>query len=179
MNRDKGLFFHCRMAIATAIMLTLPLTTHALPGDKDQPIQLTADSAEMDDKKGISVYIGKVFLKQGSLEIEADKLTIYSDQQGVSQLIAIGRPVKFRQQPNPQDPLTKGFALKLEYDVAADFATFTDKAKLLQGGDTFKGDRIELDLSKDIVTASSNSKNPDERVQMILQPRKNSSGNKP
>ncbi|MCW8884429.1 MAG: lipopolysaccharide transport periplasmic protein LptA [Motiliproteus sp.] len=172
MNRNNGLFWHCCLSIAALFMLALSPASHALPEDKDQPIELKADSAEMDDKKGISVYIGKVFLKQGSMEIEADKITIYSDDQGVSQMIAVGRPVKFRQRPNPQDPLTKGFALKMDYDVGADFATFTEKAKLIQGGDTFKGDRIEFDLGKDIVSAFSDSNDPDKRVIMVLQPRK-------
>ncbi len=176
MNRDKRLLKQCCIAVTSLVLLLLPLSSKALEGDKDQPIQLTADSAEIDDKKGISVYIGKVFLKQGSLEVEADKLTIYSDEQGVSQMIAVGRPVKFRQQPKPKDPLTKGYALKMEYDVAADHATFIEKAKLLQGGDTFKGDRIEFDIGKDVVSAFSDSKDPKDRVQMVIQPRKKTAG---
>ncbi len=164
----------CRwiLPLMTVFSLLLPLTAQALPDDKDQPIQLTADSAEMDDKKGVSVYIGQVFLKQGSLEIEADKITIYSDDQGVSQMIAVGRPVKFRQQPQIDSPLTRGFARKVEYEADIDRATFIDQAKLIQDGDTFHGDRIEFDIEKDIVSAFSDDKKPDQRVRMVIQPRK-------
>ena len=170
MNRDNVSTPVWLSLLTALIVLLSPINASALPDDKDQPIQLTADSAEMDDQKGISVYVGAVFLKQGSLEIEADKLTIYSDEQGVKEMIAIGRPVKFRQRPNLEDPLTKGFALRVEYDADIDRAIFIDEARLIQGGDTITGDHIKFDIEKDVATASS--KNTKKQVEMVIQPRK-------
>ncbi len=172
MNRNNSCR-HCYLSLTlTALLCWLSSAALALPDDKNQPIQLKADSAEMDDRKGISVYIGQVHVKQGSLEIEADKVTIYSDDQGVKQIVAIGRPVKFRQQPKIDEPLTEGFALTLEYYADIDRAVFIDQAKLIQGGDTFTGDRIQFELEQDIVTASSKGKQAGSQVEMFLPPRK-------
>lgn len=145
-------------------------TTLALPDDKDQPINLKADSAEIDDQKKVSVYIGNVFLKQGSMELRADKLTVYSDDNGVKEMVAVGKPVNFRQQGEVDGPWTKGYALKVEYFAEIDEAIFIDKAKLIQDGDTFTGDRIRFEIEKDIVTATSHNKGS--QVEMILPPRK-------
>ncbi|OMH30363.1 lipopolysaccharide transport periplasmic protein LptA [Motiliproteus sp. MSK22-1] len=175
MNHDKdqgkSIVRHWLSILTITSLALFPQTAQALPDDKDQPIQLAANSAEMDDKKGISVYIGKVFLKQGSLEIEADKITIYSDEQGVKEIVAIGGPVKFRQQPKEKDPITKGFASKVEYHADTDQAIFTTNAKLVQGGDVITGDQIKFDIEKDVATASSQGKN--KQVEMVIQPRKN------
>lgn len=157
------------------ILTTLALGSHAmaLPTDKDQPIQLKADSAEIDDQKKVSVYVGNVFIKQGSMEMRADKITIYSDEQGVKEMVAIGKPVDFQQQGEVDGPLTKGYALRVEYYADKDEAVFINKAKLIQDGDTFTGDRILFEIEKDVVTATSH--NEGSQVEMILPPRKKDS----
>ena len=40
-------------------------TSWALPSDRDQPIRVQADSAELDDKQGVAVYRGAVVITQG------------------------------------------------------------------------------------------------------------------
>ena len=73
---------HVRLLKSCAGMLLLLLSlpaalTHALPDDRDQPIHITADKALRDEKKGVTIYSGNVQMVQGSLELEADTLTIY------------------------------------------------------------------------------------------------------
>lgn len=165
MNHAKQLYKTC------FILLTCLLASqaYALPDDKDQPIQLKADSAEINDSKKVSIYLGNVFLKQGSMEIRADKVTVYSDDEGVKEMVAIGQPVKFRQQSKVNEPFTKGSALQLEYYADKDLAIFIEQAKLIQDGDSFSGDRIEFEIENEIVTATS--KNKGSQVEMFLPPR--------
>ncbi len=165
MNDNKHRFF----ITLIALIVTSPFAA-ALPDDKDQPIQLKADSAEIDDQKQISIYVGNVFLKQGSLEIKADKITVYSDDNGVREMVAIGKPANFRQQQEVNGPFTTGNAQRVEYFAEIDEAIFIDKAKLVQDGDTFTGDRIKFEIENDIVTATSHNKGS--QVQMTLPPRK-------
>lgn len=143
----------------------------ALPEDKDQPINIEADSAELDDQKGVSVYVGRVRVKQGSLEVEADKVTIYSDDSGVTEMIAVGQPVHFKQQPKLQEPYDHGYAKRLEYDMDKDELTLLQEAKLIRDRDTFTGERILIDTANDVVSAFSGDKG-DRRVNMVLQPKK-------
>ena len=39
----------------------------ALPSDREQPIRVQADTAELDDKQGVAVYRGDVVITQGTL----------------------------------------------------------------------------------------------------------------
>ena len=47
-----------------------------LDSDREQPIQITADSAIRDEIAGETRYEGNVVLTQGSLKITADRLSI-------------------------------------------------------------------------------------------------------
>ncbi|MBA1331005.1 LptA protein, partial [Candidatus Endoriftia persephone str. Guaymas] len=59
------------------LLLLLPLQARALSGDREQPIYLEADSVEIDEASGVSVYIGNVVVSQGSMRLEADKMWIH------------------------------------------------------------------------------------------------------
>lgn len=157
-------------ALALTMAFVISPSLMALPDDKDQPIQLRADSAEINDKKQISVYIGNVFIKQGSMELKADKITVYSDDNGVKEMVAIGNMANFRQQREVGGAFTTGKALRIEYFAEIDETILIDKAELVQEGDIFTGDRIRFEMEKDVVTATSHNKGS--QVQMTLPPRK-------
>ena len=51
----------------------------ALPGDSNQPIEIEADFAELDDEQGETIYVGNVIVIQGSLRMTGEKLRIILD----------------------------------------------------------------------------------------------------
>ena len=62
-----------KFASATAVLFATTLSllsglAHALPSDSQQPINIQADSAEMDDKRGVAIYRGDVIITQGTLK---------------------------------------------------------------------------------------------------------------
>ena len=57
--------------LATSVSLLSSLV-HALPSDNSKPINVQADSAEMDDKRGVAIYRGDVIITQGTLKITGD-----------------------------------------------------------------------------------------------------------
>ena len=48
----------------------------ALSTDREQPIQIEADAAELDDASGITVYTGNVLVTQGTMRLWGNRLTI-------------------------------------------------------------------------------------------------------
>ena len=83
-----------------SLCLLLPLLA-ALPplsardSDSDFPIAVEADSLELRERANISIYEGNVSLRQGSLEIEADRLVIHFDDNGDLQLMEMtGAPAR-------------------------------------------------------------------------------------
>lgn len=149
----------------------------ALPDDRDQPIYITADSARINDKTGITTYKGNVVIKQGSLLIEAKHVDMYRGDEGVEKLIANGQPAHFRQKPKANEPFSDAWGLKMVYQVDDQLLTITQKAKVIQDQDTFTGEKIIYDLDRSIVNAfgsskPSNSDNQSGRVNMVIQPKK-------
>ncbi|WP_207061314.1 lipopolysaccharide transport periplasmic protein LptA [Motiliproteus sp. SC1-56] len=152
--------------------LALPPMAQALPDDREQPIQIAADSAELDDQKGVATYRGAVKVTQGSLMIEGETVIIYAENGEVSRLVAEGQPAHFQQRPSAQAPLDKGYANHIDYSLTRDHITLEGEARLERDRDRFSGQRIELDMQSDLVSAfGGGEKAGDQRVRMILQPK--------
>lgn len=155
--------------------LVLSQTGWALPQDKQQPIQISADSAQLDDGNGTATYTGSVKLIQGTLQLEADKLTLHTNKQGdISLIVANGKPAHFQQQHQADAPLTHGYGLTVEFNLIKDLLTLTRQAKLLRAEDSFTGNQIQVDTTNNVIQAFSDKKQPNSRVEMVIQPRKKS-----
>jgi lipopolysaccharide export system protein LptA len=156
------------------IVLTLMVSSSpiwALSSDKQKPIEVEADSFNLDDAKKITVYSGNVIMTQGSMEIMADNVTIYGARGTTDKIIAIGKPVKFKQQPDDNQGLIRGEAKRFEYLVSKNTLVLINKATLWQSGNTFSSDRITYDSKRSIVKAGD-KKSDSKRVKITLQPAK-------
>jgi lipopolysaccharide export system protein LptA len=133
------------------MLLCAPL--HALESDRSQPIELTADSVDIDEGKGLSIYRGDVDLRQGTMRVLADVITVHQQARKPSQIIAEGRPVKFRQQS--EDGPVRGEARRVEYAVGSENLVLIGDAVLMQNNDTMRSDRIVYDRVKAVVKAGA------------------------
>ena len=149
------------------LLLILSTPVFALSSDKDQPIDLTADSADMNDGKGTSTYIGNVDIRQGSLRIQGDNVTVYHQGRDPQRFVAIGS-VRF-QQTTDDGQLIKGKANKVEYDMDSEYMQMTGNAWLDQGGEMMESDRITYDRVKSVVKGGSAAQGK-QRVRMRLMP---------
>ena len=144
-------------------------TAQALSTDKDQPISIEADSVDIDDKKGVSIYRGSVKVRQGSIRLEADRVTVYHPGKKADKLVAVGKPVKFRQRPDNSDKDVKGRSLRLEYFATSEELVLIDQARLEQGSQSFAGDRIVYDRRQAVVKGGA-AVGGKERIKIILDP---------
>jgi lipopolysaccharide export system protein LptA len=149
------------------LLLIFSAPVFALTSDKDQPIDLTADSADMNDGKGTSTYIGNVDIRQGSMRIQGDKVTVYHQGRDPQRFVAVGS-VHF-QQTADDGKIIKGRAQKVEYDMDSEYMQMTGDAWLNQGGDIMESDRITYDRVKSMVRGGSAAKGK-QRVRMRLTP---------
>jgi len=132
------------------------------------PIHIEADTVDLDEPKGISVYRGNVKIRQGDLSMQADTLTVHVVDGTIHRLKAEGKPVTLHRQSEP--PL-RAEAVEMEYFAAEGRVVFAGQAHLWQGLNEFSGNRIEYLMEKDLITASK-SQSGDQRVQVILHPQK-------
>ena len=156
-------------ALALLVWLAIGSSlVHGLPEDREQPIRITADQAIRDEKLGFTVYSGNVQMDQGSLHIDADKITIYHNEEDASRVVAEGTPAHMQQQPEPDEGIVKAQANKIEYFKLEDRALLTENAQIQQDGSTVTGETIEYFISEQLVRADSNQNAADSRVEVVI-----------
>lgn len=146
-----------------------PVSVHGLPEDREQPIRLEADRAQLDQNTGVSVYEGNVIITQGSMRLFADTATIYVTEGEFERMEAKGNPVRFRYKPAADKEEIFGKGQYATYDVNAATIVVTTDAKFTQGDDVFTGEFVEYNLDKDLVKAKGGSDGG--RVLFTIQPR--------
>ena len=160
-----------RATIGWALIL-LSASVYALPEDSQQPIHISSNSAIKDDKQGLTIYEGDVTMTQGSLKIEAEKITIYSNTDQVTKIIASGKPARFKQQPKADQGDVLASANTIEYRLLKKAITLTENASLHQDGSTITGNSISYDIDAARIEAgSTGDKSGDNiRVNVVIPP---------
>ncbi len=160
---------HLNLSLYFSLGLLVPSLVFGLPEDREQPIELEADTAQLDQTTGLSVYEGNVVITQGSMRLFADTARIYVKDGEFERMEADGNPVRFRYKPAVDKEEIFGRGQHATYDVNNAMITVTTKAKFTQGGDVFTGDYVEYDLEKDLVKARGDKGGG--RVFFSIQPR--------
>ena len=150
------------------IVALLPGAAHALPDDRNQPIELAADSVDIDEGRGVSVYRGDVDLRQGSIRLLADTVTVHQQGDEPKKVIAEGNPVRFTQEAT--NGTVKARAKRAEYEVDSENLLLVGDAELTQGKDTMRSDRIVYDRERAVVKAGAAASGK-QRVRITIQPR--------
>jgi lipopolysaccharide export system protein LptA len=158
----------------------LSLIAHAEKADKDQPIELEADTVTVNDAKKVSVYTGNVILTQGTLVIHADKLVVREDAGGFQHGTSYGNPTTFKQKREGKNEYMEGSAERIEYDGRMDKIQLYTKAWVKRAEDIVHGDYIMYDANAEYSEVigggpkSATSATPTGRVKAIIQPKNKS-----
>jgi lipopolysaccharide export system protein LptA len=155
------------------LCLCLPLPAWALSSDREQPMHIESDRAELDEQKGISLYIGNVRVTQGTLVLTGDHMTVYQDGANLERIILLGRPATYRQRPDGKDEDMRAEALRMEYFADPERVILIDQAVAWQGENSFRSDRIVYEVAQDRVLGGDTEGG---RVHIILQPRPRTEG---
>lgn len=159
------------------LLMLLSLTAYAEKADRDQPIDLEADSLSTNDAKKISTYTGNVILTQGTLVIHADKLVVHEDKQGFQHSTSTGNPTTFKQKQEGKNEYIEGSAQRIEYDGRMDKVQLYTRAWVKRGLDVVHGDYIMYDANAEYaeVIGGGQTATPDApkgRVRAVIQPKK-------
>jgi len=157
--------------ILFAIAILFSSTLLALPTDKDQPLEINSESAELREQEGYAIYTNDVRMVQGSLQIDADRVEIFFPDKKVTKALIYGDGEKrayFQQIPNLGDKPVKGTAKRIVYQVDPDEIRLLGddirgEAIFCQKGSEQKGKRIIYDIENDVMRAKA-------RVQSIFRP---------
>lgn len=154
------------------------VTAHAEKADREKPIELEADSVQVNDAKKTSTYTGNVILTQGTLVIRGDKLIVREDKEGFQHSTSYGNPTTFKQKRDGKNEYMEGSGQRIEYDGRMDKVQLFTKAWVKRGEDIVHGDYIMYDANAEyaeVISGGSQAATPatpSGRVRAIIQPKK-------
>ena len=150
------------------------LSAHALNEDKDQPIYIKARSIEHNEKTGVTLYLGNVSLKQGSIQINADRLIVRARHNKTEFIEAYGNPVTFHQRLDNNEEDIHATASRAEYDAIRKLLDLYGDVSFRQGGDVFRGRIAHYDMNEKRLSARGDAAS-NGRVFAVIRPGKQSS----
>jgi len=162
--------------ISTLLCLCISASSWALSNDTEQPIYIDSDNQQLDIQRNIVTFTGNVILRQGSIDIRADKVVVTRPEgsEGKETIDAYGNPATFHQEMDDGKPID-GAARKMRYETSTEFLKMTDEAILIQEGSEIQGKVISYKIDEQKLVAESGSK---KRVTTILQPNQLNSNKK-
>ena len=161
------------IAGALACVLLLPaMPGYALPEDKELPIHIEADEAVRDEKTGLTLYRGNVRIRQGSLKITAEQVTLYHINTQADKIVALGSPAHIQQQRTIDSEPMHAEGGIIEYYKEEERVHIREDAKLEQDGSTVRSDSIEYFINQELVKATSDDPGDgsQRRVEVVIPP---------
>lgn len=182
MRTNNPKYFSVAIALFCLLYGTSPYTL-AEKGDRDKPINITADKGSEDNKKQEAIFEGNVVLTQGTLRVDANRVVVHRDKDGFDHATATGSPARFRQKRDFSDDYVEGYAQRIEYNGKSDIVELFDKAKLTRGQDELTSNYIHYDSRTEAFQAfnpadsKATPKQDGERVKAVIQPKAKGPGN--
>jgi lipopolysaccharide export system protein LptA len=175
----------CGRPFAAAALLALAAAVLAFPvaaekGDKEKPINYSADHGDVNYQTKVGTLTGNVVVTQGTLTIHADKIVLKQNPDNSLSASAFGNPVTFRQKRDGVDEYYDGFAQHAEYDGSKEFLELFDRALLRRGQDEIRSNYITYNASTEMFKAEgrppsaglpADTANPGARVRGVFQPK--------
>lgn len=156
-----------KTTIVFLLILSFSSNVIALTDDSTKPINIQADSAEINDDTGISTYRGNVKITQGSTVLTGDIVILETANKKVKKIISEGQLSTFKQTTDDGRKINAE-AEKMVYSITGNKIVLTKNAKLTEAGNTFSSDIITFYTDKEIVKAGSSTGN--DRVNITVFP---------
>lgn len=160
------------LRLSLAAWVAAPATVFALAADRAQPVKVSADRVEINQKTGQSEYRGNVTLVQGSLRIRADLVRVTNAGRDIVSVHATGKPVTFHQKLDGDKGEVDASALKVDYFAREGRVDLRDKVNFRRGGDVFHTQVLRYYLESGHMNAAGGK--PGERVRSVVTPKRKS-----
>ena len=138
---------------------------YARSDDSEQPLHITADTAELNDKTGISIYRGNVRMVQGTTIITGDTVTIFMLQRKVSKMISLGELASYQETADDGDILFSE-AEEMHFYKLEDRVELFRRGKITENDSVFHSEHIIYYLDEGLIDAGTKT----DRVEIMIMP---------
>ncbi len=114
-------------------------------GDSKDPVDITADKLDFDQKKRVAVFTGNVIARQAEASLEADTLKVVfaESDQALQEIIATGKEVVIKFQGK------KGRCRKMHYYAGARKIILTGNPSIDDGKNVISGEEITFFIDEE------------------------------
>ena len=180
--------FRIGPALLACLALCCAATAHAEKADREKNIEFQGDSGGGNAESKTGELIGHVVITQGTMAIQADRVTFKQNADNSLSATAYGNPVRFREKRDGADDYYEGYAQRIVYDGEKRFIELFDNALLKKSGDEIRSNYITYSAATEKFTAEGrpDAKPPaagdaplGARVRGTFQPRSEEKADKP
>jgi len=159
---------HKRILLMTAsLLLAMPGLLLALETDRQQPLEVNADSTDGSLGDGIATLKGNVEIRQGTMLIRSDIAEVEKVDGRVRKFELNGSPVHLQQEIE-EEGLVTAEARKVVYIVATGIVTLTGEADVIHPQYHISGEILEYDMNTQHFQGSGGDSNG--RIRIRLEP---------
>jgi lipopolysaccharide export system protein LptA len=148
------------------LFLNMPLM--ALESDRQEPLEVNANSTDGTLGDGITTLRGHVDIRQGSLHITADEAEVNKIDGRVKSVTFRGQPA-FLEQEIEEQGMVQATANVIEYQVASGLVTLSGNAEVKHPQYQISGDSLTYDLNIQHFQGSGDE-NGNGRIRILLDP---------
>lgn len=158
----------CNVIASAGLCLLLTASAaFALESDRQQPLDVKADSTDGTLGDGMATLTGSVEIRQGSLFVLAEEARVFKSEGRVQRIELTGEPVRLEQEIEEQGRV-EARADRVEYEVATGIVTLTGSADVTHPQYRISGDRLVYDLNLQHFQGAGDGNNG--RIQIHLAP---------
>ena len=184
----RSTHFRIGPALVACLALCCAAAAHAEKADREKNIEFQGDSGGGNAESKTGELIGHVVITQGTMAIQADRVTFKQNADNSLSATAYGNPVRFREKRDGADDYYEGYAQRIVYDGEKRFIELFDNALLKKSGDEIRSNYITYSAATEKFTAEGrpDAKPPaagdaplGARVRGTFQPRSEEKADKP
>ena len=158
---------HPALRAAFCLLLLAAAPAHALKSDRQQPLDVRADSTDGTLGDGTATLRGNVEIRQGTLLIRADVAAVEKAEGRVRRFELTGNPVHLQQEIE-EEGLVSARARKVEYEVASGIVILTGAADVDHPQYQINGEVLRYDMNAQHFQGSGADE--DGRIRIQLDP---------
>ena len=158
---------HAALSLTVLALALAAGTATAKSTDRQQPMDL--DAANMDallTDDSMSVLQGSVRIRQGSLEVDADRAEIHRKGGEIDHIVLTGAPARLRQVSDQGEPMD-ATAARVVYTMSSEVMLLTGNVVITQPRGNLRGETVKYDIN----TGRLDGGGDGNRVSMRILPR--------
>ena len=129
-------------------------SAYAKQADYSQPVTIDADRPLVELAENKVTFSDRVVVKQGTMDLRANKLVVTRDDKGLQSMTAYGSPATYYQILDSGQPINAR-AQQINYDIKNRTITLLNNAEVKQNDNVVTGYRIRYFVDKEQMEAQS------------------------